>query len=216
MSDLLPIPDASLRLIPQALSPAAARDAFAALRTSIDWRQEEIVLWGKRCRQPRLIAWHGDGDARYRYSGLALTPQPWTPALSALRQQVEALAGARFNSVLLNLYRDGRDHMGWHSDDERELGPQPLIASLSLGARRMFQLRHRQRAELAIQSIELGDGSLLLMDGTTQAHWKHRIRRESRPCGERINLTFRRIDPGLASAAGRARPRSRPRPPAHT
>jgi alkylated DNA repair dioxygenase AlkB len=159
------------------------------------WRAESVVVWGKPHLQPRLTAWYGDDDARYEYSGLVLDPLRWTPRLLAIKASVERAAGCRFNSVLLNYYRNERDSMGMHSDDEPELGPEPVIASLSLGAVRTLMFRHRfDRARNALR-IELADGSLLLMRGATQSHWKHGIAKERRPCGARVNLTFRRIVP---------------------
>ena len=143
--------------------------------------------------QPRLSAWHG--DLSYRYSGIRLEPQPWSPLLARLRRRIEAITGCRFNSVLLNLYRDGGDSMGMHSDDERELGARPAIASLSLGETRDFVMRHRHRKDLAGLKLPLPCGSLLLMRGDTQRHWRHGINRTRRDCGARLNLTFRRILP---------------------
>ena len=156
-----------------------------------DWRQDWITVYGKRYRQPRLSAWYG--DAGYRYSGLTLEPRPWTSTLQALRHRVEDLTGLVFNSVLLNYYRDQADSMGLHSDDERELGPRPAIASLSLGEERIFQLKHKRRKDLDSYRIALPSGSLLLMQGETQHCWRHGIAKQKRPCGPRLNLTFRRI-----------------------
>ncbi len=157
------------------------------------WRSEEITLYGKRYRQPRLSAWYGDPDSRYAYSGLALEPLPWTDTLLAIRHRLEDLSGGHFNSVLLNYYRDQRDSMGMHADDETELGPDPLIASLSLGDTRTLVLKHRQRPDLDSLRLPLAHGSLLLMGGSTQRCWKHGINKEKTPCGPRINLTFRLI-----------------------
>jgi len=157
------------------------------------WRAESVVVWGKQYRQPRLTAWYGDADARYEYSGLELDPLPWTPRLLTLKASVEQAAGSPFNSVLLNYYRDERDSMGMHSDDEPELGAQPVIASLSLGETRTLMFRHRCDRSRKSLRIELGDGSLLLMRGATQRNWKHGIAKERHPCGARVNLTFRRI-----------------------
>jgi alkylated DNA repair dioxygenase AlkB len=157
------------------------------------WRAESVLVWGKPYLQPRLTAWYGDEDARYEYSGLELDPLSWTPQLLAIKASVERAAGCRFNSVLLNYYRNERDSMGMHSDDEPELGAEPVIASLSFGEARTLVFRHRlDRSRKSIR-IELGDGSLLLMRGATQRNWKHGIAKERRPCGARVNLTFRRI-----------------------
>lgn len=189
------LPDGELRLWPAAFGPLEADGFFAELRHRIDWRQEEIEIFGERRRVPRLVAWHGDPDAHYTYSGTAHVPRPWTPELERIRERVHGLCGARFNAVLLNLYRDGRDGMGWHSDDEPELGPAPVIASVSLGATRRFCLRHRRRKDLKLD-LPLAHGSLLLMAGSTQRHWVHAVPKTSRPVGERINLTFRLLQPG--------------------
>jgi alkylated DNA repair dioxygenase AlkB len=157
------------------------------------WRQENIFVWGKNHPQPRLVAWYGDRGAEYTYSGITLTPIPWTDLLLNIKRRVEAAAGSGFNSVLLNYYRDNRDSMGFHSDDEPELGERPVIASLSLGEERTFILKHKVNKLLKPIRIRLASGSLLLMKGETQRHWKHSISKEPRPCGPRINLTFRRI-----------------------
>jgi alkylated DNA repair dioxygenase AlkB len=173
--------------------PECAR-LFECLLQEIAWREEEVLIFGQRRRVPRLVSWYGDPGAAYTYSGTRHAPERWTPALTRIRAQVEALSGHHFNAVLLNRYRDGRDGMGWHADDEPELGRDPVIASLSLGAARRFRMRHRRRRELSLE-LELGDGSLLLMTGATQHHWLHAVPKTARPVGERINLTFRRILP---------------------
>lgn len=161
---------------------------------NINWRQDSINLFGNRMPLPRWSAWHGDSDKLYTYSGLTLKPAPWNPMLNWLREQLEALTHIRFNSVLLNWYRDGGDHMSWHADDEPALGDNPTIASISLGASRRFLLRrdddHRTKIELP-----LGHGSLLIMQGGLQHHWQHRIPKEKRVTDSRINMTFRVIDP---------------------
>jgi alkylated DNA repair dioxygenase AlkB len=153
------------------------------------------MMFGREVTAPRLTAWFGDPHASYVYSGVRHDPVPWTPTLADLRARVERATEHAFNSVLLNFYRDGEDSVSWHSDDEPELGAQPVIASLSLGATRVFQLKHKRRADLARVDIELSHGSLLLMSGNCQSHWKHQIpkrRGRTRP-GPRINLTFRRV-----------------------
>lgn len=191
----LPLPRADVRLDAQFLLPAEAEALLQELTATVGWRHEPIKLFGKDVLQPRLTAWYGDAGASYRYSGLQLEPQPWTPALQQLRQRVQAATGARFNSVLLNLYRHGQDSMGWHADDEPELGPAPVIASLSLGAARRFRLRPRPGTDFthAPFSLELGSGSLLLMQGPTQQHWQHAVPKTARPTGPRLNLTFRQV-----------------------
>lgn len=186
------IDDGDVRYLPAALPPAEADACFDSLRVQVDWQQEEIHLFGARHAVPRLVAWHGDPGARYTYSGVAHEPRPWTPVLQQVRERVESLSGHRFNSVLLNLYRDGRDGMGWHADDEPELGTDPVIASVSLGATRRFRMRHR-RHRGQVLTIDLAHGSLLLMQGPTQHHWLHAVPKTTRAVGERINLTFRRV-----------------------
>jgi alkylated DNA repair dioxygenase AlkB len=162
---------------------------MARLVAQTAWRAETVVVYGKRHPQPRLTAWHG--DAAYSYSGLTLAPEPFSPLLETLRSAVEAVTGHRYNSVLLNYYRDGRDSMGMHSDDEPELGPAPAIASLSLGATRTFVLRHKQTGQTV--KLDLPDGSLLLMAGALQRHWLHGINKTARSVAPRLNLTFRYI-----------------------
>jgi alkylated DNA repair dioxygenase AlkB len=174
------------------LAPRDAAAAFAALRHAIAWETHVIRLFGKPVDSPRRSAWIGDPGAAYRYSGTRFEPQPWPPALAALRDRVATAANAPFNSVLANLYRDGRDYMGWHSDDERDLGPRPVIASLSLGAVRRFRLKHRGDPRLALD-LDLAPGSLLLMRGDTQRHYRHALPKTAKPVGERINLTFRHV-----------------------
>ena len=188
----LGLADGEARLWPAAFVPEEAASLFDSLRAGIHWRQEEIVIFGQRRRVPRLVAWHGDAGASYRYSGTDHHPEPWIPALERVRARMRELSGTEFNAVLLNLYRDGRDGMGWHADDEPELGRDPVIASVSLGAPRRFCLRHRRQRELKLD-LELPHGSLLVMAGPLQHHWVHALPKTRRPVGERINLTFRRV-----------------------
>nr|WP_315394062.1 alpha-ketoglutarate-dependent dioxygenase AlkB [uncultured Duganella sp.] len=154
-----------------------------------DWRHEQVRVWGKSHMQPRLTAWHG--EASYRYSGKTFHPLPFTPLQLHIKQAVERATGRRFNSVLLNYYRNERDSMGFHADDERELGPRPAVASVSFGAPRTFILKHRRLPKTV--KLALGDGCLLLMAGALQEHWLHGINKERTPRGPRINLTFRMI-----------------------
>ncbi|MGZ3236453.1 MAG: alpha-ketoglutarate-dependent dioxygenase AlkB family protein [Burkholderiaceae bacterium] len=171
----------------------AADAIMRELINDVPWRSENIVIWGKTFVQPRLSAWYGDKGTDYTYSGIHLTPLPWTALLFDLKNRVESIAGTAFNSVLLNYYRDNRDSMGFHSDDEHELGNQPVIASLSLGEERTFILKHKTVRTLKPVHLKLTSGSLLLMKGETQKYWKHGINKETRPCGPRVNLTFRFI-----------------------
>jgi alkylated DNA repair dioxygenase AlkB len=190
----LDLPDADVRLWRPAFRPDEADELLALLRTRIDWQQEDIVIFGESRRVPRLVAWHGDPGTAYTYSGTAHEPLPWTPELQRIRQRVEELTAHRFNSVLLNLYRDGNDGMGWHADDEPELGREPVIASVSLGATRRFKLRHR-RMRVAASTLDLAHGDLLLMAGQTQHSYVHAVPKTARPVGTRVNLTFRWIRP---------------------
>lgn len=148
-------------------------------------------MFGRRVAVPRLHCWVGDPGARYSWSGLTLDPLPWPSALTDVRQRVEELSAHRFNATLVNQYRDGNDSVGWHSDDEKELGPAPVIASISLGVTRKFQLQHKRSRQ--IFNLPLQHGSLLLMAGPTQQHWRHRIPKEKNIPGARVNLTFRNV-----------------------
>jgi alkylated DNA repair dioxygenase AlkB len=164
------------------------------LIADVPWRQESVVVWAKRHTQPRLVAWYGDPGSDY-YSGITLAPLPWTDLLVEIKMRVETVATAAFNSVLLNYYRDNRDSMGFHSDDEPELGDRPVIASLSLGEERTFVFKHKANKLARPVHLRLASGSVLVMKGVTQQCWKHGIARESQACGPRVNLTFRRINP---------------------
>lgn len=160
---------------------------------NIQWQQEKIVLLGKRINQPRLTAWYGDSHAAYTYSGLTLQPTAWNPLLNYLRDALEKVSGIRFNSVLLNWYRSGDDHISWHSDAEKELGENPIIASINFGATRRFLLRRNDDHKEKIE-IKLGHGSLLIMRGALQHHWQHSVPKEKCVKDSRFNLTFRVID----------------------
>lgn len=186
------LPGATLRFAIGLFADPAA--VFAQLQAEIAWEQHYLTIFGRRVASPRQSCWVGDADAAYTYSGTRFAPRPWTPVLAQLRERMDALCAQPFNSVLCNLYRDGRDSMGWHSDDEPELGPEPLIASLSFGATRRFRLRHRRDPALQLE-LALPSGSLLLMAGTTQRHYRHDLPRALRVQAPRINLTFRRIGP---------------------
>jgi alkylated DNA repair dioxygenase AlkB len=185
----IPIADGELALQARLGLPWPNDEVLARLIAETAWRAESVTVFGRRHLQPRLTAWHG--EASYTYSGLTLAPLPFTPLLQAIRAAVEAATGHRYNSVLLNYYRDGRDSMGMHSDDEPELGPQPAIASVSFGETRAFVLRHKHTGETV--RLELADGSLLFMGGGLQLNWRHGINKSARPLGPRVNLTFRQI-----------------------
>lgn len=186
-------PDAGVSLFHQFFSFPESEALFTELRHATPWAQRQIKIYGKLQAEPRLTAWYGDEAKRYSYSGLTLHPLPWTETLLQIKARVDAAAKTKFNSVLLNLYRDGRDSNGWHQDNEPELGQNPIIASVSFGATRRFQMRHKFRKELSKIDIALNDGSLLLMAGTTQHFWQHQVPKTAKPVGQRINLTFRVI-----------------------
>ena len=191
-STLLPIPvvDGELAILSQLPLSVSNADVMAQLIADTPWRTEIVTVYGKQHPQPRLSAAYG--DARYTYSGLTIDPLPWTPLLLTIKAAVESVTGIAFNSVLLNYYRDGRDSMGMHSDDERELGRNPVVASVSFGATRTFILRHKITKQTL--KLDLTDGCLLLMAGALQHHWQHGINKSTRAVGKRINLTFRSIN----------------------
>jgi alkylated DNA repair dioxygenase AlkB len=169
----------------------AEADSFLLqLVETIAWKQEPIKIFGKEVLQPRLTAWYGDEGKSYSYSGITMRPVIWTDVLLQIKQRVETIAGTSFNSALLNYYRNGQDSMGWHRDNEKELGINPVIASVSFGAARNFQLRlygDKSRAK----TITLTHGSLLLMRGETQHYWEHRVPKTTAALGARVNITFR-------------------------
>lgn len=192
-----------LVLINNWLNPAEAESCFSRLRTTAEWEQSKITLAGKQLRIPRLNAWYGDEGKTYTYSGKRFEALPWIKELVRLKSKVQLSidriesgfwGGTRFevNSALLNLYRDGADSVGWHSDNERELGPRPQIASVSLGETRRFLFKHR-RNKLNKVELTLRSGSLLLMLGDVQRHWLHSVPKTRKPVGERINITFRQV-----------------------
>ena len=171
------------------LSPAEADQALGALRDELAWEQREIVLFGRRILQPRLIAWAG--ELGYRYSGQTLEPRAFTPTARRLLALVRAHAGAPFDHVLANRYRSGEDSMGLHADDEPELGPDPVVAIVSLGTARRLVIKPRRKADRARHDLELGHGALVVMGGTCQRHYVHGVPRQAGVRGERISLTFR-------------------------
>jgi len=189
-SQTLVLPNAELRYELDWLTLAEADALFDVLRDGIAWERHRIRLFGREVEAPRLSCWIGDTEATYTYSHTRYLPRPWPDALLALRERLRKESGTDFNGVLANLYRDGSDSMGWHADDEPELGARPLIASLSLGAKRRFLIRHRDDAAQRL-AIELGHGSLLWMGGDTQLHYRHALPKTARLVGARINLTFR-------------------------
>ncbi|MBO6519494.1 MAG: alpha-ketoglutarate-dependent dioxygenase AlkB [Rhodospirillales bacterium] len=164
---------------------------YRCVDTEADWRQEDITLFGRTHKMPRLVCWMGERP--YTYSGLTHPAAPFSPAVATIRKAAERIAGSRFNGVLLNLYRDGRDSMGWHADDEASLGAAPVIASVSLGAVRRMRFKPKPHFKAETFGVDLPPGSLLLMKGATQTNWLHAIPKTAKPVGPRINLTFRMI-----------------------
>ena len=190
------LPDAELFFYPQLLESNQADILLASLRQEIEWTQNTIRFYGKESLVPRLEAWYGDPGMSYSYSGIRMDPLPWTEDLLEIKKIIEPVSMTTFNSVLINFYRDGKDRVAWHSDDEKELGRNPVIGSVSLGAERKFKLRHKDFTQNGQQAeIMLAHGSLLMMKGPTQRFWKHEVPRTARPVGKRVNLTFRVIDP---------------------
>lgn len=188
--ELLPH-DGSAVLHPWILGDDSSSATFDELRRAVEWTQHRLTMFGRQVDEPRLSAWYG--DVSYTYSGVPREPLPWNEPLSRLRRLCERITGSSFNSVLANLYRDGTDSMGWHADDEPELGTSPVIASVSLGAPRRFRFRHRDSGETI--ECRLPSGSLLVMSGACQRRWMHSVPKETRVSEPRINLTYRLIGP---------------------
>lgn len=183
--------DGEVYLVKQFYPPEQAGTLFSVLYERIAWQEEDILIYGRWCKVPRLMAWYGDAAAYYRYSGVNHPPRAWTKELLAVKADVEKHCNRSFNSVLLNLYRNGQDSMGCHADDEPELGVNPYIASLSLGDERRFKLHHKTRKTTL--DIVLGQGDLLVMAGCLQHYWQHSLPKTRQPKTARINLTFREI-----------------------
>ena len=186
------VPDAEISYYPNFFDDQKSDELFQELIETIPWQQDDIKVFGKIHAQPRLTALFGNDGKSYTYSNIKMQPNVWNSVLLDLKQKVAAISKTEFTTVLLNLYRDGKDSNGWHADNEKELGTNPVIASLSFGAPRFFHLQHNQNKELKIKLL-LEPGSLLLMKGTTQHFWKHQIPKTAKPVAPRINLTFRVI-----------------------
>ena len=187
------LPDAEIIYFPCFFDKKEADAIFAQLTTDVPWQQDDIRVFGKVHPQPRLTALFGNEGRSYSYSNIKMQPHPWNELLQKIKSKVESVSGTKFTTVLLNQYRNGKDSNGWHADNEKELGINPIIASLSLGAERTFQLKHNTDKSQK-KSIVLEHGSLLLMKGTTQDFWKHQIPKTSKTIGSRINLTFRVVE----------------------
>ena len=188
----LPIPDAEIFYYPNFYGQERATTLFNKLYGETQWQEDDITIFGKTYKQPRLTALYGNNEKAYKYSNIVMFPKKFTETLLELKNDVEKVSPKTFTSVLLNLYRDGSDSNGWHSDNEKELGNLPFIASLSFGAKRLFQLKHITDASQRFK-IELANGSLILMGGETQKNYKHQLPKTKRPLTQRINLTFRTI-----------------------
>ena len=186
------LPNAEIEYTPAFFNTEESRKLFEAIYHQTNWIEEDIRVYGKVYKQPRLTAFYANNDKAYGYSNISMSPQPFTPVLNAIKLKIEKATEMTFSSCLLNLYRDGQDSNGWHADDEKELGENPVIASLSLGADRLFHLKHKNIKTLK-HKLTLQNGSLLLMKGETQHHWLHQIPKTKKLIDKRINLTFRLI-----------------------
>lgn len=189
---VLDLPDAEIIYYPNFMDTMEADAIFFDLKNTIPWQQDEIRVFGKIHQQPRLTALYGNKDKTYSYSNIKMSPNPWIPILEKIKLEIEKVCPTEFTTVLLNYYRDGKDSNGWHADDEKELGINPIIASMSFGVTRNFQLKHNSNTGIK-KNILLEHGSLLIMKGTTQHYWKHQIPKTAKLIGPRINLTFRII-----------------------
>jgi alkylated DNA repair dioxygenase AlkB len=188
------LPEPEIEYVRHFLKQSVADELFEELFNEIPWQQDTISMWGKTHPIPRLQQWFADDGITYTWSGIEMAAMSWTPALGKIRQLLFEHTGIEFNSALANLYRDGSDTVGWHSDDEPELGAEPVIASVSLGAQRDFQIRHKNLSDVPTIKLSLEHGSLLLMRGTTQRDWKHQLPRRKKVSKPRINLTFRNMN----------------------
>lgn len=188
----LNLPDSDITYYPNFIERAMADSYFQSLKEETPWQQDNITVFGKTYAQPRLTALYGNNSKPYSYSKLVMAPHKFTPQLLEIKNKVETCTGVVFTTCLLNLYRNGQDSNGWHADNEKELGKNPIIASVTLGQERFFHLKHRKDKNLK-QKILLQHGSLLLMKGATQEHWLHQVPKTAKVIDERINLTFRII-----------------------
>lgn len=189
---ILPLPDAVFEYYPNFFSTEEADMLFKKLQSETPWRQDDILIFGKKIAQPRQTCLFGNEGKPYSYSGITMQPHRWNPHLMHIKDEIEKTSGQHFTTVLANLYRNENDSNGWHADNERELGRDPIIASVSFGEERKFQLKHRSNPEDKL-TLNLNHGSLLLMKEGSQIHYKHQIPKASQPKKERINLTFRTI-----------------------
>lgn len=188
----LALPDADITYYPYFLEPREADTYFEVFKNTVPWQQDEIKIFGKTHAQPRLTALYSTNGKPYSYSNITMQPHDFTLELLDIKERIEVVTKNSFTTCLLNLYRDGKDSNGWHADNEKELGINPVIASITLGQERYFHLKHRRQKELK-HKLLLEHGSLLLMKGSTQHHWLHQIPKTAKPVSERINLTYRVI-----------------------
>lgn len=191
--EVLSMPDADVTFYRNFFNQQDSDELFQTLLNEIKWRQDKMKMYGKEVNLPRKTAWYGDRNMSYKFSGIHLEPEPWTPTLLQVKEKVNEIAEVKFNSVLLNLYRDGNDGISWHTDAEPELGSNPIIGSVSFGGARRFMFKHKHNRDLKAE-IELIHGSFLLMAGITQHFWQHQIPKTSKQVQPRINLTFRVIN----------------------
>ncbi len=192
IADSLSMPEGDIVIYQTLFDEKESNQLFSNLYNDPNWKQEYIKMYGNSVPIPRLTAWYGDSGKSYTYSKIAMNPQPWTPTLLEIKSKIEVLSGVEFNSVLLNLYRSGSDSVAWHSDDEPELGENPVIGSVSFGGTRRFMFRHKYKKELK-KEVNLAHGTFLLMKGSTQHFWQHQIPKTAKLVEPRINLTFRVI-----------------------
>lgn len=185
--------DGELYLYEQFLKKNEAHYYFKKLLLDTPWQQRKITMFGKTFDQPRLVSWHAESGVHYQYSGIKLAPSPWTDALLTLKSSVEELIGHSFNSAFLNLYRNGEDYMGWHRDNEKALGSNPIIASVSLGEKRLFKLKHINNNSIKYD-CELNSGCLLVMAGKIQHYWKHCLPKSRKAGNPRVNITLRQVN----------------------
>lgn len=188
----LSLNDAEIHYYESFFSTIEAETLFKQLLNETSWQQDPITVYGKTYPQPRLTALYANNSKPYSYSGITMQPKMMTPLLKEIQTKIARVCDVEFTTVLLNLYRDGKDSNGWHADNEKELGQNPVIASVSFGEERFFHLKHRQNKEDRLKFL-LNSGSLLIMGGSTQEHWVHQIAKTARTIGPRINLTFRRV-----------------------
>ncbi len=188
----LNLPDSSIVYYPEFFSLKESNNYFKSLLETVKWQQDDITVFGKTYKQPRLTAMYANNNESYSYSNITMTPHVFTKELMDIKTKVETIININFTTCLLNLYRNGQDSNGWHADNEKELGTNPIIASVSFGAERMFKLKHRQDKSLK-KDLVLQHGSLLIMKDETQHKWLHQIPKTKKEVGKRINLTFRFI-----------------------